>query len=230
MSKAFVLRFAVGDRGGVLSALWRVWRDEGKDDIYIAPSGITSDGNIAGIAKISLHKSRVCTFGFTSQYKRVIGGSGDRSVISWERNEGPEGGFAAAGSILIAAKFLSRQATPYGKELCLMKPPEKNGSLVIDMIFTRVPTDQQALLPHQVELGRATLSNGEHFVVIAGYCDDFDGSLFTRSALPLDEKTVKMGRWKEPADVPADQLRGAVVAFDSRTKTLRIVDIGHNTQ
>ena len=148
MSKEFVLRFAVGNESGVRSALWRVWRNGDKDDIYIAPSGITSDGNIAGIAKISLHTSRKCIFGFTSQYKRVIGGSDDRSIISWERKEGPEDGFTAAVSVLIPSNFLSRQATPYGKELSLMKPPRKDSALVIDMtIHSRAHRSMGTLVP-----------------------------------------------------------------------------------
>ena len=224
----FVLRFAVADRSGVRSALWRVWKDEGKDDIYIAPSGITPDGNIAGIAKVSLHQSGRCSFGFTSQYQKMIGGSAnDRSVILWERNKGPEDGFVAAVSILIAAHFLSKEGTPYGKDFSPMKPPPENGALVIDMLFTRVPTGKLILLPNQAELARLTLSSGELFVVIAGYCDDFDEALFTSSALPLAEKTTKIGRWDEPDGVSGDQLRGAVVKLDDRTKTLRIVDIGH---
>ena len=228
MSDALSLRFAVGDQGGMRSALWRVWKNKGKDDIYAAPSGITSAGNIAGIAKVSLHKSRRCTFGFTTQYQKAVGGDlKDRSLIYWERQDGPEHGFVNAVSILIAENFLSRRATPYAKELSLMDPPHEKGALVIDMLFTRMPTNRLVLQPHQFELGRVTLSDGELFVVIAGYCDDFDETLFKKSALPLHEKTTKMGRWNEPTNIPADQLRGAVVALDNRTKTLRIVDIGH---
>jgi hypothetical protein len=225
--QGFVLRFAVGDKGGVRSALWRVWKDEGKDDIYVAPSGVTSDGNIAGIAKISLHESRKCTFGFTSQYQKKIGGSAaERSAITWERKEGPMEGFAAAVSILISSEFLSDQATPYEKDMYLIGTPKGNGAVIIDMLFTRVPAGQLMLLPHQRELCRLPLSKGESFVVIAGYCDDFDHSLFAKSTLPLHEKTKRLGGWQEP-DVELDQLRGAVVRLDEFTKTLRIVDVGH---
>src|SRR5580704_9206061 len=84
----FVVRFAIADACGARSSVWRIWKGQGKDDIYIAPRPIV------GHAKGSLHASGLCYFSITSQRHAQLVATGSapehRAFRRWRRRATPD--------------------------------------------------------------------------------------------------------------------------------------------
>jgi hypothetical protein len=220
--REFVVRFAVGDKSGARSSVWRIWKGRNKDDIYVAPRPV------AGMIKGSLHATGICHFAVTAEYHvqmRTAGGAAEtRQITTWRRPATPPDGTMKTVSILFAAEFLSRNSTPVGQDTQLINSPAPGEAIVVDLLFTRF-AGCFLLMPNQRALGLCSLSTGEQFLTIAGRVDDFDAASFRRQFSPV-RKVTKPGFVLHQPRADPDTLRGAILLPDLGDGTLRIVEIG----
>ena len=168
---AFTLRFAVGKETERRSGIWRVWRDAGKSDVYLAIR------TIAGINKISLHPSGSCTASLTSQevarnpaaHQRL---GNTRHFDQWQRP-------ICSGELLsipLRLRYpeselrLGIDRAPKGVVVQWLEAPSKDQVLDIVCIFTS-SRFLDGDYPWKAELGtwiaQSQLPNGETFWLIA---------------------------------------------------------------
>jgi hypothetical protein len=222
--RQFLVRFAVGDERGIRSSVWRIWKGREKDDIYIAPRAA------ANFVKGSLHASGLCYFSITSEHYAQMSAAGTarktRALTRWQRPVTPTAGLVKVVSIVFAAEFLSQNYVPVAREdTLLIDSPKLGQAIVVDLLFGRTPRGRFFPLSNQRELGRAMLSTGEEFLLIAGLVDDFDAQSFQKHHQPVPE-TTEIGFFQEQLDVQSDDLRGAILLPAIRDGMLRIVEIG----
>jgi hypothetical protein len=219
----FLVRFAVGDREGLRSSVWRIWKARNTDDIYIAPRPMVS------IAKASLHVSGLCYFSITKERHRQMIAAGTarekRALTGWKRLPTPPSGLVSALSILFAAEFLSQKPSSMDTAPILIDVPRAGEAIVIDLVFGRMPDGRLRLQSNQKELGHIFLSTGEEFFVIAGLVKDFDANTFRRRHQPFT-RNVETAYLQTPANDDPDDLRGAILLPAIRDGVLRIVEIG----
>jgi hypothetical protein len=222
-SERFLVRFALGDRQGIRSSVWRIWKARKTDDIYITPRPMVS------IAKASLHVSGLCYFAITAQHHRRMIAAGTardrRALTRWKRLPTPPAGLASALSILFAAEFLSQKPTPVDSDPLLIDVPKAGEAIVIDLLFGRLPDGRLGLQSNQKELGHILLSTGEEFFVIAGLVKDFDVNTFRCRHQPFSQNTER-AVLQAPAYDDPDDLRGAILLPAISDGVLRIVEIG----
>jgi hypothetical protein len=223
-SERFLVRFAIGDRQGVRSSVWRIWKARKTDDIYIAPRPMVS------IAKASLHVSGLCYFSITTEHHRQMIAAGTarekRALTRWKRPPTPPAGLVSALSILFAAEFLSQKSTPVDSDPILIDIPKAGKAIVIDLVFGRMPDGRLGLQPNQKELGHIFLSTGEEFFVIAGLVKDFDANTFRRQHQPLSQNMDSTFLQQPAYDGDPDNLRGAILLPAISDGVLRIVEVG----
>jgi hypothetical protein len=124
-----VARFAVGIEDGPRSAVWRLWTQKGKSDVY----------NIAARAqgghfKVSLHESGEWRFAFTKEHwkGRASTGGEDRVIERWRRPPSVEGVTRAftvivpSGEIGLPRHPLTGKAKKYTKNVTWV-PPASEG-------------------------------------------------------------------------------------------------------
>jgi hypothetical protein len=224
--RELTVRFAIGDKQGARSSVWRIWKGRRKDDIYVAPR------SVAGIMKGSLHASGHCHFAVTTQHHEKISAGTrtmlpERTITTWERRRpSPTHDVVQAVSILFAAEFLSDKSYPIGPGTRLIDAPVPGNAIIVDFLFAMQAVGQLLLRPNQTELGRVVPANGELFLVIAGLVEDFDSDRFRRQTQPLNEKTWSPFVMEPPAGVDPDKLRGCIFLPGTREGVLRIVEIG----
>jgi hypothetical protein len=222
-AREFVIRFAIGDRRGARSSVWRIWKSRNKDDIYVAPR------LIAGIAKGSLHESGLCFFSFTSQHHqgRVAAGTAreKRTFTRWQRRPTPDAGMVGVVSLLFPDEFLSPNPTPVDPDTALIQPPKTGQAVVVDLLFAQ--GGGLHLSPNQQCLGHVLLSTGEEFFAVAGLVNDFDALAFRRYHQPLAEH-MQIGFLERPQGVALDDLRGAILLPAVNDGVLRIVEVSPN--
>jgi hypothetical protein len=207
--RKFVVRFAVGDKRGIRSSVWRIWKGRRKDDIYIAPRPVVS------FIKGSLHASGLCYFSVTAEHHAQMVATGTarregRALTRWQRLATPAAGLVKAVSILFAAEFLSQNFKPVRQDTSLIEPPKPGEAIVIDLLFGRMPGGRFFLLPNQRELGRVALSSGEEFLIIAGLVDDFEAESFRQRHQPAPE-TTEIDFFQDQPHAHPDDLRGAIL-------------------
>jgi hypothetical protein len=132
--RKFVVRFAVGDKRGIRSSVWRIWKGRGKDDIYIAPRPVAS------FVKGSLHASGLCYFSVTAEHHAEMIASGTardrRALTRWQRPATPSAGLVKVVTTLFAAEFLSHNFVPVRDDASLIDPPKPGEAIVIDLLFS----------------------------------------------------------------------------------------------
>jgi hypothetical protein len=222
--RKFVVRFAVGDERGLRSSVWRIWKGRKKDDIYIAPRPMVS------VLKGSLHESGLCYFSITTEHHgRMIarGAARERRALArWKRLPTPASGFAGVVSILFASEYLQRNFTPVVEEnTTLIDVPKSGETVIVNLIFGRMPGGELLLRPNQRNLGRVMLSSGEEFLIIAGLVKDFDAEGFRQRHQPFSE-SCEVGFFQEQPHADPDHLRGAILLPAVNDGVLRIVEIG----
>jgi hypothetical protein len=221
-NRDFVVRFAIADSSGARSSVWRIWKGQGKDDIYIAPRPI------AGLAKGSLHASGLCYFSITSQRHAQLVATGSapehRAFRRWRRRATPDAGLVGVVQLLFAAEYLSNKGTAVDPDTALIETPKPGQGVIIDLIFGR--GGGVALQPNQHQIGEVALSTDERFFVIAGLVSDFDAHGFRKHVQPFDDDTEAGFLDTPPPDADPDDLRGAIMLPILDDGVLRIVEIG----
>jgi hypothetical protein len=222
--REFVVRFAVGDARGHRSSVWRIWKGRNKDDIYIAPRPMVSK------LKGSLHESGFCYFSVTTEHHKQMMAAGTarekRGLTRWKRLPTPAAGMVSAVCILFAAEFLQRNFTPVVEQETTLIPIPKSGeTVIVDLVFARMPDGRLLLLPHQRQLGHVMLSSGEEFLIVATLVNDFDAQEFRRLYQPSSESCEVAYLQETPRGDP-DRLRGAILVPALNDGVLRIVEIG----
>ena len=222
--REFVVRFAVGDARGLRSSVWRIWKGRNKDDIYIAPRPMVS------MLKGSLHQSGLCYLSVTRQHHERMMATGTardkRALTRWKRGPTPAAGLVSAVCILFAAEYLQQNFTPVVEEnTTLIAVPKSGETVMVDLVFARMPGGSLLLLPHQQDLGHVTLSTSEEFFIIAALVNDFDAEDFRQMFQPFSE-SCEVGFFQEPPHGDSDGLRGAIVLPAIHDGVLRIVEIG----
>ena len=104
------VRFAVGAPNGPQSAVWLVFTQRGKSDIYVA------NRHVAGQLKISLHQSGMWRLAFTQQFAATLqatgAGSDDRVQAKWTRPAERRSGWTHAMSIVVPVTELWKPIPP----------------------------------------------------------------------------------------------------------------------
>jgi hypothetical protein len=217
MPRDLDLRFAIGNDAGIVSSVWRAWKARKSDDIYLTPRA-------AGhVFKISLHRGDgYCHLAITSEASARAEGR-SRVISKWKRDEGPRDGYETAFQLLFPAEYLSRLGSVSEKQTRLIPVPAKGESVVVDVVYSRVPESQMGLAANQILLGRASLASGETVSIIAGTVRDFDAESFQAEFSPIPERTDMAILMESSA--PRDSLRGLIfLPFPSGP--LRAVEIG----
>ncbi len=170
----FDARIVVGCSPKPQSAIYRIWSNKGKSDVY------ASIRDIAGVFKVSLHESGVCQAGFTQKFeienKEIIddvGGSRHQSRWCRKTHVGPR--IITPLQFCIPANQLKvwEKKKEIPKKTTWIDPPEKEYSIIISCIFSgQVISDDN--WPGRVNgtkfIGTKVLPNGEKFWLIWQKC------------------------------------------------------------
>jgi hypothetical protein len=121
------IRFGVGEPAGARSAVWRVWMNDRRDDVYIAARGLASE------LKVSLHPS-FWYFGFTSLHAQrpssLVPPGSDRKKRVWERPAEFGEGWTRAFSIIVPASEVVEDGPPYTGSEAVWFPKPADGEAV----------------------------------------------------------------------------------------------------
>jgi hypothetical protein len=121
------LRFAVGAPAGPRSAVWRIWMNDRRDDVYIAARALASE------LKVSLHPE-FWYFGFTKQHTRrgssVVPSGSDRKMHVWSRPVEFGTGWTRAFSIVVPASEVVEASSPYTGSEAVWFPQPADGEAV----------------------------------------------------------------------------------------------------
>jgi hypothetical protein len=215
-TREFVSKFAVFTNEQVSSSVWRAWKGRNNDNIYIAPR------NLAGILKISLHKSRHCHLAFTSQYWKKEGPTGIArpAIFTWYRSETPDKRATVLASLLIAEEFLAPWTAPHDKFVQRLPSPGVGKAYKITFIFSRIPIED-LVDDKWLVLGQCNLISGEQFVIISALVD-FDANRFFQTVsfnVPFDRHLVL-------TNVVDPGLRALVYSDPNETGELQLSDVG----
>jgi hypothetical protein len=173
-SKNFEARIAVGHSPEPQSAIFRIWSQKGKSNVY------ASLRNIAGQIKISLHESGMCNAGLTSQFAEnetnavaAIGGS--RHQSTWYRKTHVGSRVVTPLQFAIPASQLKVWNNNPGtnKKILWIAPPESDHSIIISCIYSgqAVSDDNWPGRSNGTQLvGTKVLSNGEKFWLVWQKC------------------------------------------------------------
>jgi hypothetical protein len=120
------LRFAVGSPDGARSTVWRLWLNDRRDDVYLAPRPI------AGVLKLTLHvEPGVWRFAFTRQHVEAgspfVPPGTDRAMDEWSPPQDFADGWQRAFVLIVPASEVVDPGSPYaakGDVLWLPSPPD----------------------------------------------------------------------------------------------------------
>jgi hypothetical protein len=200
-----VARFAVGIEDGPRSAVWRLWTQKGKSDVY----------NIAARAqgghfKVSLHESGEWRFAFTKEHwkGRASTGGEDRVIERWRRPPSVEGVTRAftvivpSGEIGLPRHPLTGKAKKYTKNVTWV-PPASEGFATHFVVMYIDPGG-----PELDEQARLRLPNGqsiclqvrEHPISEAEKRQLRDGQLSIAEKVRQEPEAVRaaVDTWLEP--------------------------------
>lgn len=167
----FVRRVAVGEPNAENSAVIRVWCDPDSCDVY---AGISET---AGVLKISMHESGICTAGLTTQFVQeqpsvLKSLRGQRSQSRWRRvmfsspNAHPVVHFAVPSTEV--TRWRKRQVRK-SSEIVWIPNPKAGSSVVITCGFS-APTQLERGWPGHKRgtqlIGAKLLPNGELFWLV----------------------------------------------------------------
>lgn len=114
------IRFGVGEPNGVQSAVWRLWLNNQRTDVYLAARSIARD------LKVSLHPD-YWYFGFTKHHVErgspVLPADADRKVKYWERPPEFAPGWTRAFSIIVPESELVPQSPYEGVDVVWFSAP-----------------------------------------------------------------------------------------------------------
>jgi hypothetical protein len=167
------IRFAVGDPAGPRSAVWRVWMNNRRDDVYIAARGLASD------LKVSLHPD-YWYYGFTSKHaassSSLIPPGSDRKKYVWDRPGEFGAGWTRAFEIVVpASEVVSAPEAYVGSEAVWFPTPDTNESMHFTVLLSKpdaargrrgFPTAEGAELTTEL-VTRLSMSTGETLWIVA---------------------------------------------------------------
>jgi hypothetical protein len=215
------LRVAAGSpEGKFASGIWRIWQN--RDDIYIAPR------SVAGSVKASLHWSRNCYFGFTSQFAERLTGEGlivpRREWVNWKRPETPDNQYLWALEIWLAPGPLF-EMDKIDKPILRLEPPPDGKAVVISIGFSRIPKGEATIAPDVWQLGHSQLSTGEYVVVFAR-TTDFDYAAFKAQHGSEIRERFSRGRFpgREEQILRSKHPRMFVINDPEETGYLKVLD------
>jgi hypothetical protein len=172
-SKKLDIRFIVGALGGAHSSIWRAWSQ--KNDVY---AGYRS---LAGVEKISFHRSGVCRKAFTKEFGAPKG-LDDRLTQRWRRAPTPVQG-EGKGSLVLTIAFptdylsTTELSTP-SKPLLPIPAAPTGHARCVDLFFTRESEENVIRLFGQNSRSLhvyVELPSGEAFA-IASYATEWRGN------------------------------------------------------
>jgi hypothetical protein len=127
MASGRVFRFAVGERDGPQSDVWRLW-PQGEEAYLLVR-------NMAKVHKFSFHKSGICNWALLEE--RPDGS--DRAMLKWRRDPLPEAG-AGLGCVLISLAFptnhLSSRAAENADGVYWIKPAPSGRAVMVEISLT----------------------------------------------------------------------------------------------
>lgn len=119
------IRFAAGTKDDLRSSVWILWAR--KDELYLAGR------SLAGLTKISFHKSGICRIAATSTGPRP-------AMARWNRAKETAPGITTLISVIVPSFNLGgryRDALPpENKSLLLIPPPDEGTKLVVRVMLT----------------------------------------------------------------------------------------------
>ncbi len=184
--KARGVRFAVGMPDGPRSAVWRVWMNERRDDVYIAARGLASE------LKVSLHPD-YWYYGFTDHHVKkgspFLAPGEDRKRSVWERPPEFAPGWTRAFVILVPGSEVVAAPGRYEGSEAVWLPRAPDGEVTN---FT-------------VLLSKSGAARGQRgFPTAEGY--ENNSELITRLDLTTGEKL-----WVIAHNAPLDDLTAKLV-------------------
>lgn len=149
------LRFAVGNSENLRSSVWRLWAN--KDDLFLAAR------SLAGLSKISFHKSGICRYALNSKIPRA-------ALLSWPRPSTRIPDVTSLFGIIVPEiKLESRfveTPPPSSKATIFLKAPKGGEKITVIIVLTpahfteaqvkKLPADTQITVHGRVEMLRET--------------------------------------------------------------------------
>jgi hypothetical protein len=119
------IRFAVGSTEDIRSSVWRLWAN--KSELYLAAR------TVAGLSKISFHKSGICRFAVVSTEPRP-------PIKTWQRPNESEPGITPMFRIAVPA-FTVKESyrdilPPTNKSIVLLDAPADHTKTIISLLVT----------------------------------------------------------------------------------------------
>lgn len=157
------IRFAVGAPSGDRSAVWRLWANKSKNDIYFA------NRDLAHHQKISLHESGSWRFQWTKPEvaERFAPGQG-RLIQEWNRPPEIRPGWTSSLVLWVDESDVVPMApvVSNGKPIRWVPKPETGQLIAFHVIIGRLDQGPVAV-PRSQPVAAFTLTNGDIVLVIA---------------------------------------------------------------
>ena len=146
------IRFSIGPWNGRYSSVWRIWSDQGSDDIYL---GVRT---LLKYMKISLHKSGKFRAAFTDTYNQKMIEDGknteiDRAFLKWDKKPLEEKEIMQVIDIHFPLPALSLNHKPKStkKKNCLIIQPDKtslgsNDTVTVKILFHKLEPESKKFL------------------------------------------------------------------------------------
>jgi hypothetical protein len=157
------VRLAVGSSAGLRSSAWRIWSAKNSTDVYLAARAL------AGVQKISLHKSGSWSYSFLSEEKAApfVAPGASRHVDIWqsppEFGEGWRRGFA------VIVPWTELRVWPEVEERAVDFAPHPGHGhwVIIEVVFGAAGTTTSLVFDQMYAVGSLGLVDGGEVKVIA---------------------------------------------------------------
>jgi hypothetical protein len=129
------VRFAVGSPDGPRAAVWRVWLNKRRDDVYIAARGL------AGTLKVSLHPTG-WRLAFTKSFAESgspLVPPGGRAIDTWDRPPEFAPGWTRAFEIIVPSSEVVEPVMRYetGEEVVWLSPPSPGEATHFNVVLSK---------------------------------------------------------------------------------------------
>lgn len=230
MPKPLEIRFAVMHEGKPVSAIWRAWCSENRDNLMLGSS------RIADVMKATFHHKNAdgyCHLAVTRPHReRMMQDGRDMPKLSdelqWHRPSAPPPGQPPvwAAQVVMPRAYLAPCGYITDKPVIALLPAAPGKATAVNLYFTRTPREGWEFSGGLRLLGDVDMSTGEIALLVAGEIP-FDADDFTARHQPKVNSSAPRFLTKR-TEVRSEEPHRAMFYTDPNSDggALRIVDVG----